>query len=145
MQKQPLPEPKEDLLKRCKHCGRSHVKQRTKCPAFGKLCSACNKPNHIAEMCRRTSGKNSRPRNGVNKVNSEDSSEEELLSVSFDSYEGNVHMRSTKTTFLRRKSLRQWKSQVQVSECILTRVLHVMSYLRNMCPTEHSLLRLTVL
>ena len=50
MQKQPLPEPKEDLLKRCKHCGRSHVKQRTKCPAFGKLCSACNKPNHFAEM-----------------------------------------------------------------------------------------------
>ena len=91
MQKQPLPEPKEDLLKHCKHCGRSHVKQRTKCPAFGKLCSACNKPNHFAEMCRSTSGKNSRPRNGVNMVNSEDSSEEELLSVSFDSYEGNVH------------------------------------------------------
>ena len=91
MQKQPLPETKEDLLKRCKDCGRSHVKQRTKCPAFGKLCSACNKPNHFAEMCRSTSGKNSRPRNGVNMVNSEDSSEEELLSVSFDSYEGNVH------------------------------------------------------
>ena len=91
MQKQPLPEPKEDLLKRCKHCGRSHVKQRTKCPAFGKLCSACNKPNHFAEMCRSTSSKNSRQRNGVNMVNSEDSSEEELLSVSFDSYEDNVH------------------------------------------------------
>jgi len=59
MQKQPLPEPKEDLLKPCKHCRRSHVKQRTKCPAFGKLCSACNKPNHFAEMCRSTSGKNS--------------------------------------------------------------------------------------
>ena len=43
-------------------------------------------------------------------------------------------MRSTKTTFLRRKSLRLWKSQEQVSECKLTRVLHVMSYLRNMCP-----------
>ena len=80
MQKQPLPEPKKDLLKRCKHCGRSHVKQRAKCPAFGKLCSACNKPNHFAEMCRSTSGKNSPPRNGVNMVNSEDSSEEELLS-----------------------------------------------------------------
>ena len=87
MQKQPLPEPKEDLLKRCKHCGRSHVEQRTN----GKLSSACNKPNHFAEMCRSTSGKNSRPRNGVNMVNSEDSSEEELLSVSFASYEGNVH------------------------------------------------------
>ena len=66
MQKQPLPEPKEELLKRCKRCRRRHVKQRTKCPAFGKLCSACNKPNHFAEMCRSTSGKNGRPRNGVN-------------------------------------------------------------------------------
>ena len=45
-----------------------------------------------------------------------------------------MYMRSTKTTFLRRKSLRLWKSQEQVSECKLTRVLHVMSYLRNMCP-----------
>ena len=90
MQKQSLPEPKEDLLKRCKQCGRSHVKQRTKCPAFGNLCSACNKPNHFVEMCRSTSGKTSRPRNGVNMVNSEDSSEEELLSVYFDSSEGNV-------------------------------------------------------
>ena len=56
MQKQPLTEPTEDLLKRCKHCGRSNVKQR----------SAYNKPNHFAEMCRGTSGKNSRPRNGIN-------------------------------------------------------------------------------
>ena len=43
-------------------------------------------------MCRSASGKNSPPRNGVNMVNSEDSSKEELLSVSFDSfYDGNVH------------------------------------------------------
>ena len=43
-------------------------------------------------MCRSASGKNSPPRNGVNMVNSEDSSKEKLLSVSFDSfYDGNVH------------------------------------------------------
>ena len=43
-------------------------------------------------MCRSPSGKNSPPRIGVNMVNSEDSSKDELLSVSFDSfYDGNVH------------------------------------------------------
>ena len=50
--KQPVPEPKEDLLKCCKHCGRSHIKQRFKCPAFGKVCSACNKPNHSPKCAR---------------------------------------------------------------------------------------------
>ena len=34
------------------------VDKRTQCPAFGTLCSACNKPNHFAEMCRSTSDKN---------------------------------------------------------------------------------------
>ena len=90
--KQPVPEPKEDLLKCCKHCGRSHIKQRFKCPAFGKVCSACNKPNHFAEMCKSAPGRNSRPRNGVNMIDADSSSEEELLSVTFDSTEGSVHI-----------------------------------------------------
>ena len=90
--KQLVPEPKEDVLKCCKHCGRSHIKQRFKCPAFGKVCSACNKPNHFAEMCKSAPGRNSRPRNGVNMIDADSSSEEELLSVTFDSTEGSVHM-----------------------------------------------------
>ena len=72
--KQPVPEPKEDLLKCCKHCGRSHIKQRFKCPAFGKVCSACNKPNHFAKMCKSAPGRNSRPRNGVNMIDADSSS-----------------------------------------------------------------------
>ena len=90
--KQPVSEPKEDVLKCCKHCGRSHIKLRFKCPAFGKVCSACNKPNHFAAMCKSAPGRNSRPRNGVNMINADSSSEEELLSVTFDSTEGSVHM-----------------------------------------------------
>ena len=90
--KQPVPEPKEDLLKCCKHCGRSHIKQRFQCPAFGKVCSACNKPNHFAEVCKSAPGRNSRPRNGVNMIDADSSSEEELLSITFDSTEGSVHM-----------------------------------------------------
>ena len=89
--KKPVPEPKEDLLKCCKHCGRSHIKQRFKCPAFGKVCSACNKPNHFAEMCKSTPHRNSRARNGVNMIEADSSSEEELLSVTFDLTEGSVH------------------------------------------------------
>ena len=42
-----------------------------------------------------------------------------------------MYMRLTNRTFLRRKSLRQWKSREQVSECKLTPVLHVMPYHRN--------------
>ena len=85
--KQPIPDSKE-LLKCCKHCGKSHIKQCTKCPAFGKICSACKKPNHFAEMCKSSPGRNSLPRNGVNLVDPDYSSQEELLSVVFDTTEG---------------------------------------------------------
>ena len=43
-------------------------------------------------MCKSAPGRNSRPRNGVNMINADSSSEEELLSVTFDSTEGSVHM-----------------------------------------------------
>ena len=34
----------------CRNCGRQHkVKQ---CPAYGKLCNNCSKPNHFAKVCR---------------------------------------------------------------------------------------------
>ena len=35
------------------NCGRRHqFHQRALCPAFGKICSKCNKPNHFAAKCR---------------------------------------------------------------------------------------------
>ena len=77
------------MLKCCKHCGRSHIKQRTKC--LEKVCRNRNRPNHFAEMCRSTPGRTSRLRNGVNMVDPDYSSEEELLSVTFVSTKGNVH------------------------------------------------------
>ena len=34
----------------CRNCGRQHkVKQ---CPAYGKSCNKCSKPNHFAKVCR---------------------------------------------------------------------------------------------
>ena len=35
----------------CPNCGKSHRTDQT-CPAKGKTCSACNKPNHFANVCR---------------------------------------------------------------------------------------------
>ena len=34
----------------CKNCGGSHPPRA--CPAFGKTCNKCGKPNHYAKMCR---------------------------------------------------------------------------------------------
>ena len=34
----------------CGNCGRSHPPKS--CPAFGKLCNNCHKPNHFAKQCR---------------------------------------------------------------------------------------------
>ena len=87
----PVPEHKEDLLKCCKHYGRSHIKQRNKCPTFGKVCGDCSKPNHFAEMYKSAPGRSGRSRNGVNMVDTDYSSEEELWSLTFDSSEGSVH------------------------------------------------------
>ena len=39
----------------CWHCGQKHeLRPRELCPAFGKLCSKCHKPNHFAVKCRST-------------------------------------------------------------------------------------------
>lgn len=34
----------------CKKCNREHGPRQ--CPAFGKICSICNKPNHFAKGCK---------------------------------------------------------------------------------------------
>ena len=39
------------LPKNCKYCGRSHPKDKSKCPAYEKTCTDCSKKNHIESMC----------------------------------------------------------------------------------------------
>lgn len=34
----------------CHYCGQMHARQR--CPAYGKTCTNCKKPNHFAKVCR---------------------------------------------------------------------------------------------
>ena len=38
------------IIKNCKFCGRDHAPR--KCPAYGKTCTKCSKPNHFAPVCR---------------------------------------------------------------------------------------------
>lgn len=36
----------------CKFCGKSHEKNKQKCPAYGKKCKNCGKDNHFAAKCK---------------------------------------------------------------------------------------------
>ena len=54
-----------DTNRTCKYCGKSHPMQKELCPAYGKFCSECGKPNHFSTVClssretRRRRGKQS--------------------------------------------------------------------------------------
>lgn len=36
----------------CQYCDRKYPKQKELCPAYGKICGKCGKPNHFATVCR---------------------------------------------------------------------------------------------
>ena len=38
------------LIRDCKYCGKTH--EAKKCPAFGKVCSQCQRRNHFALVCK---------------------------------------------------------------------------------------------
>ena len=59
-------------IPKCKFCGQEHKFQKEICPAFGRTCKKCKKPNHFADMCR------SRFKN-VRFADMENSSDKELL------------------------------------------------------------------
>ena len=44
--------PVDNLKKKCMFCGRLHVLDKRHCPAFGKECLKCHRPNHFAEVCK---------------------------------------------------------------------------------------------
>jgi transposase InsO family protein len=49
--KQPRPKP-QHKPKRCYRCGREACRFDSTCPAMGKTCSNCGKPNHFKVVCR---------------------------------------------------------------------------------------------
>ena len=45
--------PAPQNIRECQNCGRRHgIRRRESCPAFGKTCRKCRKPNHFAIKCR---------------------------------------------------------------------------------------------
>lgn len=40
----------EKLISDCRNCGYTH--KIRECPAYGKVCGSCSKPNHFSKMCR---------------------------------------------------------------------------------------------
>ena len=81
----------------CVYCGMKKMhRDRRSCPAYGKTCDICQKPNHFASVCRADRFRNAKSKNkydtkrGRNRVkktqehesDSEDSSDEDFLSQS---------------------------------------------------------------
>ena len=75
---------------KCRNCGGEFPHRNGPCPAKGKICNACNKPNHYAKVCRGKQGKQRSRQRRVNEIqasdpttqtdqSSLDSSEEEYL------------------------------------------------------------------
>ena len=50
----------------CRYCGQHHVRDKDKCPARGKKCTACGIMNHIEAVCRSKQSSASGPQSGQN-------------------------------------------------------------------------------
>ena len=74
-------------VKSCIYCGRLHPRKKELCPAFGKICSACSKPNHFAKVCKTTSRKTSGRINVVDIEDPETSFETEALTQTSQHHE----------------------------------------------------------
>ena len=81
---------KSSFVKDSRFCGQTREKERSKCPAFGEICSACQKENPFALKCSQKEKlhKTKKPRNRKTpqkhsvKQFDFDESEEEISSVS---------------------------------------------------------------
>jgi len=64
-------------IENCQNCGGNHAAKQKSCPAFGKKCLHCGKPNHFEKVCRykhdgghpNTQDPQRRPRRSVQTVN----------------------------------------------------------------------------
>ena len=63
--------------KTCMFCGRTHVLDKQHCPAFGKECMKCHRPNHFAEVCKQNKQQAKNPA----KVNTVDMAKDECVLV----------------------------------------------------------------
>ena len=104
---------KSPIVKDCRFCGQTHEMERSKCPAFEKICSVFQRENHFALKCsnKKKLHKTKKPlrKHSVNQFDC-DESEEEILSVSCSEEEINaVDNHSNKIVQLWRLVGRTWK------------------------------------
>lgn len=57
---------------KCRNCGGEFLHRKGPCPAKGKICNACNKPNHYAKVCRGKQGKQRSQLRCVNEIQASD-------------------------------------------------------------------------
>ena len=94
------PKSSPSMVDDCKFCGKSHERNREKCPAFGQICK-----NHVASKCHlhgmKSNYKRKKPKTPktsskesfwkkVNAVETDASSDEELLTVELCTEDVNV-------------------------------------------------------
>ena len=67
----------------CRFCGKSHERNKQKCPAYGKKCKKCGKDNHFATKCKTSQQTAEKKRRQVHNVAEceSDSEFEEILCV----------------------------------------------------------------
>ena len=100
------PKSHTSMVDDCKFCGKSHERNREKCPAFGQICKKCKKENHVASKChlhgKKSVSKEKKPKatkpsskksnwKKVNALEAVTSSEEELLAVDLSTEDVNVN------------------------------------------------------
>ena len=74
----------------CRYCGGKRHKERQQCPAYGKTCRNCGKPNHFQSVCR------AQPSKQVHVVTTEQSGDESEDSLYQLEEVGAVHHQRTK-------------------------------------------------
>ena len=82
----------------CNYCGGHHRPDKLVCPAYGKLCRYCNKPNHFQSMCRLNQQKQ-QSRQQVHQV-TEEQEEDSDESVYQVEYIGALHHNEGKKFFI---------------------------------------------
>ena len=76
-----MSKPEVHIIKMCKSCVKTY--KRGSCPAYGRKCNTCHKPNHFAACCKKGKAKHVREVECV--YSSDDSSDSEFFigSISF--------------------------------------------------------------
>ena len=102
---------------KCKKCGTQHAPRQ--CPAFGKTCLKCNKPNHFAKCCfANTSQTFSNPNHSVSHLNYLNKSSDENYYINVSIEQNNVKLQvdtgSDITLLCKNDSLKVMRENVKI-------------------------------